>query len=77
MKASLHALLLDIATNHGRERLSVDKNQTPMHPEQAHQIECAFLAGVAFGCRVQKEHGDAVVVAAIEEHIARKKADLP
>lgn len=51
-------------------------HRTPMPPQQAHQIECAFFAGCAFSGRVRQEHGDAVVIDAINEHIARKTAQL-
>lgn len=47
-----------------------------MPPDQAHAIECAFFAGAAFGGRVGQQHGDAVVLDAINEHLARKWAKL-
>jgi len=47
-----------------------------MPPDQMHQIECAFFAGCAFSGRVRHEHGDEVVIEAIEEHLARKRAEL-
>ena len=49
-----------------------------MPPEQRGQIEAAFYAGAAFGGRCAEEHGHAVVISAIEDHIKRtRQAQTP
>jgi len=48
-----------------------------MPPVQQRQLECAFIAGAVFGCKVRAKHGDEVVLQAVQEHMQRMRRDLP